>query len=117
MTQAHLIVLLLKVVLVAGAASIAAFTAVYTRYAPWWKDPVGRTIIIESVLLLCCITPTTLSLFFSFSRLTSNIAAWADIVLFGLLTPVMLWRCVVWHRLHRLGVAATTREPVPPERI
>lgn len=117
MTQAQLLILLFKVVLVAGAVSVAAFVAVYTRYAPWWKDTVGRTIIIESVLLVCCLTPTTLSLFFSFSRLTSNIAAWADIVLFGLLTPCMLWRCVVWRRLHRQGRAAVTREAKPPEQV
>lgn len=102
MSQDGLLLLLLKVVLLAGAASTTAFIARYhqmTRGAVW-HDELGKTIVIKDILLVLMLLPTILSLFFSFSRLTSHIAAWTDIVLFGLLTPVMLWRLAVWQRIH-----------------
>lgn len=47
--------------------------------------------------------PSTLSLFFKFNRLTSHIAAWIDISLFGLIAVVMTWRCITWVKIHRKG--------------
>jgi hypothetical protein len=102
MSQDELLILLLKVVLVSGALSVAAFVAVYhylTRGAVW-RDEVGQTIITKDLLLFACLLPSILSLFLSFNRLTSHIAAWTDIALFGLLTPVTLWRIAVWRRIH-----------------
>lgn len=100
MTQDQLIILLLKVVLVAGEASVLAFIGQYTRLARWWHNEIGRTLIVKDILLALMLLPTILSLFFQFSRLTSHVAAWVDIGLFGLLTPVMIWRIVVWQKIH-----------------
>ena len=47
--------------------------------------------------------PSILSLFFHLSRLNSYIAAWTDVVMIGLVAPVMLWRSIVFIRLDRLG--------------
>lgn len=101
MTQDQLIILLLRVVLISGAVSVAAFIGVYTALAPWWRDPVGRTIVIKDMLLALLLVPSILSLFFHFSRLSSRVAAWADLALFAAMAPVMLWRCVIWIRIHR----------------
>jgi hypothetical protein len=101
MTQDQVITLLFKVVLISGALSVLLFVAVYTWYAPWWRDEIGRTIVVKDILIAIMLVPTILSLFFEFTRLSSRVAAWVDIGLFGLLTPVMLWRCVVWRRIHR----------------
>lgn len=98
-----LIILLLRIVLISGEVSILAFIAQYTRLAKWWCSPVGRTIVIKDILLVLVLIPSILSLFFQFSRLSSHIAAWVDIVLLGLVTPVMWWRVWIWERIHRHG--------------
>ena|SRR5215475_13375350 len=101
MTQDELLILLFKVTLIAAAVSIGTFIATYSMWAPWWRNPIGRTIVIKDILLVLVLVPSILSLFFAFNRLTSHIAAWVDVALFGALTPVMLWRVVVFHRIHR----------------
>jgi hypothetical protein len=100
-TQDELILLLLRIVLIADLAAILAFIADYSRLAPWQRNPIGRTIVIKDILLVVILVPTVLSLFFHFSRLTSHVAAWIDIGAFGLIVPVMLWRVVVFERIHR----------------
>ena len=107
MTQDQMILLLLKIILIADVVSIVAFVADYTRLAPWWRNPIGRTIVVKDILLVLVLIPSVLSLFFTFSRLSSHIAAWVDVVLLGSLAPVMLWRIVVWRRVQ----AAKADEP------
>jgi len=120
MTQDSLIILLLKVGLIAGFASIGLWTAVYSALASWWESPVGRTLVIEAALIAGLFVPQILSLFFNLNRLDSRIAAWADVTLIGLVSPVMLWRTLVWVRLSRSGKAgaaeggAAPREDVKP---
>lgn len=105
MTQEQAIVLALKIVLVAGLVSLAAWVAVYhalTR-GGWHRSPIGRTLVVESLLIAALFVPTALSLFFNLNRFDSRVAGWADVVLIGLVTPVMIWRTAVWVRLGRLG--------------
>lgn len=108
MSQDQWIALLLKIGLVSGFAAITVWVAVYSRLARWWKNPVGRTLVIEAALIAGLFVPQILSLFFSLNRFDSYIAAWADVALIGLVTPVMTWRVIVWLRLDR-----TDREPSP----
>lgn len=105
MSQDQAAVLAFKIVLVAGVLSVAAFIVLYHRLTDGavWRDEVGKTIVVKDVLLILMLLPAILSLFFRFSGFTSHIAAWTDVVLFGLLTPVMTWRCLIWARLHRDG--------------
>lgn len=103
MTQDNLILLLFKIVIVADLVTLAAFVAVYTRLAKWWANTIGRTIVIKDILLGAALTPSVLSLFLKFNRLTSHIAAWVDIALFAGIAAVMVWRCFVWGKLHRIG--------------
>lgn len=103
MSQDSWLILLLKIVLIAGEVSIVGFIAQYTRLAPWWRSPVGRTIVIKDALLALVLLPTILSLFLSFNRLTSHIAAWVDVGLFALVAVVMGWRSWIWERIHRHG--------------
>jgi hypothetical protein len=102
-TQADWLVLALKVALICGFASLAAWVAIYSALAPWWLNPIGRTLVAKTALIALLFIPTTLSLFFSLNRLSSLIVGWVDMGLIGLVTPVMLWRCVVWLKLHRSG--------------
>lgn len=116
MTQADWLILTLKIALISGLVSLAGWIALYTALAPWWRDPIGRTLVVKTALIAGLFIPTTLSLFFRLSRLDSYIVGWVDMALIGLVTPVMLWRSAVWWRLHNAGKlheAARNTEDVP----
>jgi hypothetical protein len=103
MTQDAAIVLAFKVVEVASLVTIVAFVAYYSRLASWWSNPIGRTIVIKDIALILVLVPSILSIFFSFNRLTSHIAAWFDIASFGTIPVIMCWRIIVWRQIHRAG--------------
>jgi hypothetical protein len=102
-TQVQLLVLLLKIFLISGFVTLTGWIVLYTCLAPWWRNPVGRTLVTKTALIAALFVPTTLNLFFNFSRFDSEIAAWIQVVLIGLVTPVMCWRSLVWIKLHRSG--------------
>ena len=101
MSQENWIILSLRIVLIAAEIATIGFIAVYSALAPWWKNPIGRTIVTLDALLGLAFLPSILSLFFQFSRLTSHIAAWADIGIFWLITLTLIYRSFLWVRLHR----------------
>ena len=101
MTQDQWIILAFKVVEIAAVVTIGAFIAVYTRYARWWRNAIGRTIVIKDVALILVLLPSILSIFFSFNRLTSNIAAWFDVASFSAIPVIMCWRILVWRKIHK----------------
>jgi hypothetical protein len=104
-TSPALLILLTKIVLIADMVAITAFVADYSRLAQWWKNPVGRTIVIKDLFLLCVVSLIVASVFFRFSRLTSEVASWIEIALLGGMALAMLWRIVVFERIHRNGRA------------
>lgn len=103
MSQDQAIILAFKIVEVTSVAAIAVFVACYSAWADWWTDAIGRTIVIKDLLLVIAFTPSILSLFFHFSRLTSHIAAWVDVAMIGLIAPVMTWRVFVFWKIHKTG--------------
>ncbi|HEY6278719.1 MAG TPA: hypothetical protein VIX86_20595 [Streptosporangiaceae bacterium] len=109
MTQDQLIILLFKIVIVTGFASICLFIAVYTYLAPWWRNEIGRTLVVKDVILALLLLPSVLSLFLDLNRFTSRVVAWVDVVLFAAMTPVMVWRTVVFARIRRRASGAATR--------
>lgn len=92
-----------KVAEVSGIVTISAFIACYSRWARWWANAIGRTIVIKDFLLIVAFIPSLLSLFLNFNRLTSHIAAWIDIAMIGLISPVMIWRVLVFRKIHGDG--------------
>jgi hypothetical protein len=102
-SQDQWILLLLKIGLIAGAVSLFAWVVIYTWLTRWaaWRNPIGQTLIIKTLLIAGLFIPQILSLFFQLNRFDSHIAAWADVALIGLVTPVMAWRSLVWVRLSR----------------
>jgi hypothetical protein len=102
-TQDTAIILCFKVVEVASVVTIAAFIACYSRWASWFRNPIGRTIVIKDIALILILIPSILSIFFQFNRLTSHIAAWFDIAAFGLVPVVMAWRTLVFWKIHKAG--------------
>lgn len=103
MTQDQWIAVAFKVTLIADVASVLVFIGTYSVLAAWWRDTIGKTIVIKDILLVLLLIPSLMSLFFRFNRLSSHIAAWVDVGLFTLMAGVMAWRCVVWVRIHRHG--------------
>jgi hypothetical protein len=101
MTQDQLIMLLYKIVLIAGEVSVFGFVAVYSALAPWWRNPLGRTIVQLDLLIGAAMMLSILSLFFNFNRLTSHIAAWFDMGIFLLITLTLLARIPLFIKMHR----------------
>lgn len=101
MTSPALLILLTKITLIADVVAIIIFIADYSRLAPWWRNPVGRTIVIKDLLLLGVISLVVMSVFFQFSRLTSEVASWIQIAMLGGMALAMIWRVAVFERLHR----------------
>ena len=101
MSQEQLIILLFKITLIADEAAIVAFIVIYTLFAKWWKNIIGRSIVLLDGLLGLAFLPSIISFFFHFSRLTSRIAGWVDLGIFALIAGVMIWRSVIWIRIHR----------------
>jgi hypothetical protein len=71
--------------------------------------------VIEAALVAVLFVPQILGLFFDMTRLDSRIAAWSDVVLIGLVTPVMCWRLLVWLSLDKAGQMG--RVPDPPDLV
>lgn len=103
MTQDEVILLAFKVTEIASLVTIAAFTACYSAWAKWWSNPIGRTIVYEGIAIVLVLIPSILSIFLSFNRLTSHIAAWFDIASFGAIPAIMCWRIVVFGKIHKAG--------------
>ena len=114
MTQDQTIILLYRIAEFFAIATIVLFVAVYHRLAPWWRNPIGRTIVVKDLALLLALIPGVLSLFFDFNRVTSRIAAWFDLVCIMSIGVIMLWRTVVWIKVHKSGVTGTM--PAGPEK-
>lgn len=103
MTQDDAIILAFKAAEVSGLVTITFFIICYSTWARWWSNQIGRTIVVKDLLLIVVFIPSVLSLFLDFNRLTSHIAAWTDIAMIGLISPVMIWRTVVFWRIHKAG--------------
>jgi hypothetical protein len=103
MSQDQFILSAFKVVEVASVVTIAAFIACYSKWAAWWSNPIGRTIVYKDIALVLVLLPSILSLFLHFNRLTSHIAAWFDLGAFALVPVIMCWRIVVFRKFHRDG--------------
>lgn len=101
MRQESLLLLLLKIALIADVASIVIFVGDYSRLAKWWKHPIGRTIVLKDLFLLIAVALTAMSVFWHFSRLSSLVAAWIQVCALGAMAVTLLWRTVVFERLHR----------------
>jgi hypothetical protein len=103
MTQDQWQILAFKIALIAGFCSLVGWIVLYSLLADWLHNPIGRTLVSKTALIAALFIPTSLSLFFNLNRLDSRVTGWIDVALIGLVTPVMLWRSVVWWHLHRAG--------------
>lgn len=119
MSQLEVIRLLFKITLISGFLSISAWIVVYTRLQKWWHDEIGITLVAKSALIACLFVPSILALFFHLSAVTNELVGWIDVALIFAVTPVMIWRSVVWVKVSRPGKCATPGESrrCPPESL
>ena len=105
MTQEALLVLLLKVFLISGFVALAGWVGLYTWLTGGaaWRNPVGQTLVIKSLLVACTFLVIALGAFFPWFGEHPLVTGWIDFALIGGVTPVMWWRSAVWVRLHRAG--------------
>ena len=103
MSQEQAILLAFKVAEIASVVTIVAFILCYSRWANWRSNAIGRTIVFKDIALILVLIPSILSIFINFNRLTSHIAAWFDVGSFALVPVIMVWRIVVFGKIHRAG--------------
>lgn len=99
----------LKIALVVAVLGTLVFIVDYTRLTKWgcWRDPVGITLILESLFALGFLVPLLLSEFFKLSVFATLIGVWSLISFIGFGGVVMLWRTLVFELI-------TYREKRPP---
>lgn len=88
----------LKISLICGLVSLIGWVVLYSVLAPWWRNPIGRTLVAKTVLVAALLVPSLLALFFP--HINRVVAEWTDLVLISLITPVMIWRSAVWMRMY-----------------
>lgn len=112
------ILLALKIVLPAAVASCLWFLGDYTNLSRpsggWWTDPVGRTLVLLDLLIVVTLIPACLSVFLHFNRLDNAVAGWLQVVLLGLITPLMLYRSVLFRRLRNQARAGEKTQKEKP---
>lgn len=88
--------ILFQTIIVFTIVANLVFLVGYTRLQPWWRDSIGITIAVESVLIVLVLIPSALSLFLHFNRLTSVVSGWFDIGDIFLVGAVILWRAIAF---------------------
>lgn len=92
--------------------SVMLFLVVYTRFAAWWKNPVGRTIVALDVALLLLLIPDTIKLALGRQLPFFLSAAWGwiivgDIFFIGLIALSRVW---VWRKIWKAGKSSRAND-------
>lgn len=88
----------IKVTVWTSTASVLWFVLQYTLTSPWWRDPVGRTVIAKDGALLVLLVPSCLLLVWP-QLFTMAERAAIELASLALITVFMAWRSVVWWRI------------------
>ena len=107
MTQPQVLLLLLKIGIPLAFASLIQWIVVYSVLERhWYRQAIGQTLVAKTLLVAGLLAFTGLSVFFSLNRETSEVIAWVETIFIYLITPVMIWRSVVWWRVAHTGKKA-----------
>lgn len=82
------------------------FIVLYTVLAPWWRNPVGRSIVGFDAALTLTLLPTALHDLLGLN-LAHPVFAWYDLASLWAVAGVTVWRTVVMVRVQLAG----RREP------
>lgn len=114
MTQDQLFLLLLKIAIPLAILSFLTWVAVYTRLQPWWRDHIGVNLVLNVVISVGQLSFLGLAVYFHLSRIDNRLIGWLYTIFTLAITPLMIWRSIVWIRESRK--AAETGTTVHPER-
>jgi hypothetical protein len=107
-TQAQWQMLASKVTVLAAIVTLTSWVIVYTNLANWWTDHVGRTFAFKTIILIFLLVLTVPEMFWTLTRDEIVGLTWVQIALVALISPVMVWRIVVF--LHERGDATWLRQ-------
>lgn len=80
--------------------SVILFVIQYTLSAPWYTDPLGRTIIIKDIARLFLLVPSCIMLAWR-SALTPLESQTVGLISVFRVAATMTWRSVVWWKIQR----------------
>jgi hypothetical protein len=83
----------------ASTVLVLIFVVQYTLSAPWWRDPVGRTVVAKDICLLFLLIPACILLVWPHAFTPMEVAV-IDLISLGGVAVVMVWRCVVWFKIN-----------------
>lgn len=109
MTQDQVLLLLLKIGLISGIASLLLWILVYGRLQPWWRDHIGINLVALASISAGQLAFLGLALFFHLNRVDSLVVDWLYTIFTLAITPVMAWRTLVWIQASR-RIAETIKE-------
>lgn len=78
----------------------ALFVAVYTMMAPWWRNPLGRTMVALDGAIVLTLGPHMLRLWFGVSEMSAGYA-YFELCAFLVVPLAISWRIWVLVRIHR----------------
>lgn len=100
--------LALKIAVPAAFFTLVSWVVQYTLLARWWRNDIGRTLVVKTAVIAALLVPTTIMLFVPVTPVVARIAGWLDVALIAMITPVMWWRILVFDRVYRAGAGDLT---------
>ena len=101
MTQDQWITRMLEAGSIGAVIAVIQWVTVYTVLQPWWRSPIGRSLVLFAGFSVVTPVLFILSLFFHLNLAGSHLLAWVEIALLIAYVPAMAWRSVVWIRSGR----------------
>lgn len=101
MSQAQFLMLVGEVDILSAFFAGIGFILVYTVLAPWWRYPVGRTVVALDSALVAITLPQTLHALFGIHVVTNVNWAWFTVITFALVPITIIWRTAVFVQVQR----------------
>lgn len=99
MSQLHVLLQLGRSVEIAALVLAVLFVAQYTWYSPWWRDPIGRTVVAEAVAVFLSLAPGLFESYFTLTTTEYVVMLWFNFAFIALIPAIFAWRILVWHKL------------------
>lgn len=99
MTEIQWLSLYAKSVEVAALVMAGLFIIQYTWYSPWWRDAVGRTIVLMDAAVFLSVAPAVIESYFPLTVAEKVTAHWVNVSFIALIPVIFLWRIAVWRRM------------------
>lgn len=86
-----------------AAIAELVFVIRYTMIAPWWRNPVGSTIVALGICLLVILVPTCIELALPTVEFFRSVTwQWVTVTDLLIVPAVAIWRLLYWERVYRL---------------